>query len=289
MSSSRSRIIGLLLLLAGLLAGCSALRFTYNQAPHLAAWQADSYLGLSEAQGPPLRAALAGWQRWHRASELPGYASLLARLRGEALQPATADQVCGWFDELMRQAERAVDPAVAPAAELVLTITPAQIAHLERKHERLNKAFAEDFLQPTQQARQRAQRERVIERSEDFYGRLDAAQRQRIAEGVAQSPFDAERVFAERVARQRAVVRMLRQVAAERPPAAQVEQRLRTLLADWRQSPRAAYADYQQRVRRYNCAFVAAIHNAMTPAQREHAARKLRGYEDDLRLLAGAD
>src|SRR5690606_10406574 len=120
-------------------------------------------------------------------------------------------------------------------------------------HRTLNDEFREDFLQPTPQARREAHVERVVERTEDFYGRLDRAQRQRIAEAVAQSPFDAERLFAERVARQRAVVQMLRRVVAERPPAAQVEQMLRTLIAQLHQSPREGYAAYQRRVRQFNC------------------------------------
>ena len=35
-----------------------------------------------------------------------------------------------------------------------------------------------------------------------------------------------------------------------------------------------------------NCRFVATLHNGTTPAQRQHAADKLRSWEADLRLLA---
>ncbi len=288
MSSSRSRIIGCLCALALLLGGCSTLRFAYNQAPQLSYWRIDSYLDVNEAQAPQLRAALADWYRWHRASELPGYARLLARLRAEAPEPATAAQVCGWFDEARARFDRAVAQAIPAAAELALTVTPQQIAHLERKHRKLNDEFTRDFLQPDPEARRAAHAKRVVERAEDFYGRLDHGQRQRIAEAVAHSPVDAERLFAERVARQQAVVRMLRRVVAERPPAAQVEQMLRMLVAQLHRSPREAHAGDQQRLREFNCGFVADIHNAMTPAQRAHAAGKLQGYEDDVRALAAA-
>ena len=62
--------------------------------------------------------------------------------------------------------------------------------------------------------------------------------------------------------------------------------RLQVLAAQWRRSPREEHARYQQRLREYNCGFVADIHNAATAAQREHAARKLQAYEADLRALA---
>jgi len=51
-------------------------------------------------------------------------------------------------------------------------------------------------------------------------------------------------------------------------------------------SPRADYRAYQQRVTQENCALAATMHNAMTPAQRQVARSKLKGWEDDLRVLA---
>jgi hypothetical protein len=51
-------------------------------------------------------------------------------------------------------------------------------------------------------------------------------------------------------------------------------------------SPRADYRAYQERLAQDNCALAAAMHNLATPEQRQHARRKLRGWEDDLRVLA---
>jgi hypothetical protein len=53
-------------------------------------------------------------------------------------------------------------------------------------------------------------------------------------------------------------------------------------------SPRADYRAYQERLTRENCALAAEMHNQMTPAQRSHARNKLKGWEDDLRLLAAS-
>ena len=35
----------------------------------------------------------------------------------------------------------------------------------------------------------------------------------------------------------------------------------------------------------YNCVFAAAVHNATTPAQRQNAIQKLKGWESALRAL----
>ena len=52
-------------------------------------------------------------------------------------------------------------------------------------------------------------------------------------------------------------------------------------------SPRADYDAYRQRLLQENCAVAAAMHNAMSPVQRQAARAKLKGWEDDLRALAG--
>ena len=53
-------------------------------------------------------------------------------------------------------------------------------------------------------------------------------------------------------------------------------------------SPREAYRGYQEKLENYNCAFAAMLHNATTPAQRQAAAAKFKGWENDLRILAGS-
>jgi hypothetical protein len=51
-------------------------------------------------------------------------------------------------------------------------------------------------------------------------------------------------------------------------------------------SPRPEYRAYQERLTQENCALAAAMHNATTPAQRQHARDKLKSWEEDVRLIA---
>jgi len=53
------------------------------------------------------------------------------------------------------------------------------------------------------------------------------------------------------------------------------------------QSPRAAYREYQKQLFDHNCRLVARFHNSTTPEQRRRGADKLKGWEEDLRALAG--
>jgi hypothetical protein len=54
-------------------------------------------------------------------------------------------------------------------------------------------------------------------------------------------------------------------------------------------SPRAEYRAYAERLTRENCTLAAAMHNTMTPAQRQYARDKLKGWEEDVRLIANGD
>lgn len=276
-------IIGLLL---ATLAGCSALKLAYGQAPTLGFWWIDRYLDLDGGQSDRTRSALAELFRWHRSTQLGDLAELLDRGQRQALAPATPAMVCAWADDLNVRLTRAYEHAIPAMVDIALTLKPAQIQHLERRYAKANEDFADDFLQASPVERQKASVKRAVERAEFFYGKLDPAQRELLARGVAASPFNAETWLAERRARQNDVLTALRRWTTERPPVEVVRTELRQLGERTLRSPREPYRAYQQRLIDYNCAFAAEIHNAATPAQRRHAADRIKGWETDLRTLA---
>jgi hypothetical protein len=282
------RIIRALLLALGLLllGGCSLLRLTYPQLPTIGYWMADSYLDLTSAQSETLRAQLADWLRWNRATQLPDYAQLLRRARAEVLVDTTPTRVCQWVDEGTARLQTAFDQALPAAAEMALTLTPAQLEHLQKHLDKTNAEYREAFVERTTQRRQKEAVKRAVERAETLYGSIDDAQRERIERDIAASPFDPERWLAERQLRQREALQTLRRLQAERAGADQMQAALRAIFERALRSPEDAYRTYEQRLRRYGCEFAARLHNGTTPAQRQAAAANLAGWESDLRLLA---
>ena len=195
--------------------------------------------------------------------------------------------MCRWFDDGVARLLIAYEQACRPPPRRLLALTPAQMdAHVQRKFEKVNADFRDDFLQPRPEARLKENVKRTVERAETLYGRLDDAQRELIARQVAASPFDAERWLAERQLRQREILATLRRLQAERADSAQMQAALRMLAEQAQRSPRPAYRAYQQRLKQFNCEFAAQLHNATTPAQRQTAADTLKGWETDLRVLA---
>jgi hypothetical protein len=279
----KSAIIGLLALV---LAGCSALRLSYNSGATLAWWWLDGYVDFSREQAPVVQQGIDRWFEWHRATQLPEYASLLAAAGREVLDPATPAQACRWQGRLRDALDPALDRAIELAADLVPDLTEAQFRHMEQRFEKVNDEMRDDFLQPDLVERARESVKRTLERAERLYGPLDEAQQRVIAAGVAASPFDPERWLADRQRRQRETLSILRGLVASRADRDRRIAGLHALAVRVERSPDADYRAYQDRLAGYNCAFAARIHNATTPEQRRRARETLKGWEDDLRALS---
>lgn len=285
---SRLRIIAALLLLAWGLTGCSAVRFGYNQAPELAYWWLDGYADFDDAQSLKVRDGLAKWFAWHRRTQLPDYAALLARAQAELVTDTTPQRVCRWWDELRQRGELAADQALPHAAEVMSTLKPAQILHIERRYARKNDEFRDDFLDKDPARRMERSVQRAVERAEFLYGSLEAPQRALVAKLVAASPFDPDAWYDERLQRQQEALQLMRRLSGE---AASRDTALATLRAygeRMSRSPREPYRRYQEKLETYNCAFVASLHNATTAAQRQAAVARLKGWEADFRALSAS-
>lgn len=279
----KTTIIGCLALL---LAACSSVRLGYNSGPLLAWWWLDGYVDFSREHAPLAQQGIDGWFEWHRATQLPGYADLLSAAAQEMPEPVTAAQACRWQGRLRDALEPALDRAVEIAADLVPTLGEAQLRHIEQRYAKRNDEIRSDFLQPDLAVRQRESVKRTVERVERVYGRLEQAQTQVIAAGVAASPFDPERWLADRERRQSDTLAILRELAATGADRDQRLAGLRTLALRMERSPDPDYRAYQARLAEYNCDFAARIHNAGTPEQRRKARDTLKGWENDFRALA---
>lgn len=276
----------LALLLLALLSGCSLLRLSYPQLPTLAYWTADSYLDLTSAQSERLRAQLAELLLWNRSTQLPDYAALLRRARAEVQSDTTPARVCQWMDEATARAQTAFDQALPAAAELALTLTPAQLDHLRQHLDKTNAEFREEFVERSPERRRKEAIKRAVDRAETLYGKVDDAQRERLAREVAASPFEPERWLAERQLRQREALQTMRRLQAERAGADAMQAALRAFFERAQASPDDAYRAYQRRLRQFSCEVAARLHNSTSPEQRQAAAATISGWENDLRALA---
>lgn len=286
MSKVKTAIIGLLILLAGpFLTGCSALRLGYANGSTVAWFWIDGYFDFSRSQAPEVQRKLDAWFVWHRSSQLPDYAALLAAAQSEVAEPTTPAAACRWAERARELVEPALQRAVTDFADLVPGLGEAQWRHLERRYAKMLDEMRNDYLQPDAEVRLRESVKRAVDRAEQLYGPLDEPQVRIIRAGVAASPFNAELWLVDRQRRQRDVLQTLRKLQAERADAVQRVAALKGLMARSEKSPNPEYRAYQIKLTDYNCGFAAQIHNATSAAQRQKARDKLKGWEADVRSL----
>ncbi|MFM2065710.1 MAG: hypothetical protein RLZZ584_619 [Pseudomonadota bacterium] len=279
------------MLLTGLalaLTGCGSVSLVYGQGGNLGYWWLDRYVDFNAEQAPRARAALADWFSWHRRNALADDIAWLEQRADEVAQELTPAQVCAWFDQLRQRRAAYLAPLLPATTALAATLEPRQLEHIAQRQASRNDDWRDDHLQPRPADRLDADAKRIRERAEMFYGRLDAAQRRYIVERLkGNTPWSAERWYADMLADQAALLEALRGVARQGPtgPAA-------AALAAALQQPGAA-ADaatlaWREQLQAYQCAYTAELHRRTTPEQRANAARTLRGWAQDLRAFLPA-
>lgn len=278
-------ILAPLLVLLFLLGGCSALQTGYNNAPSLLYWWLDGYVDFNSTQADPVRDSLQALQAWHRREELPAYAALLQRLQQDGMQDLTPAQACISLGQARRHLQRLGAQAAVTLAPLAPSLQPEQLRHLARQLEKHDRKWREEWLDGSPEELLQRRLKRTVSRYEDFYGRLSEAQRALLRQRLLESGFDARLAWAERLRRQRDLLRVLQEHRhSDRP--AHVEAELLAWVQRSFEPPDPAARTYQGQFLEQACQTLAALHNSTSPEQRRRAVDKLQGYEADLRALA---
>lgn len=285
-------MMGLLLLLASALQGCSAIRLAYNNSPDLAYWYLDGYADFNGAQSLQAKNELEKIQVWHRQTQLPAYIDLLQKVKLKMPSDLDAAQVCEVFDDARRKLLAVSDRAQPAVVAVAATLRPAQITHMERKFEKGNEKYRDDYLDATPKSSRAKRYKEAVKRAEMLYGSLGDKQLERIGDAIDQSSFNAAVAYAERIRRQRDILQTLRTVTAVKVPVQAnidpIKITLSKLIERAVSSPNATYQSYFEKLTQDGCRSFAELHNATSPAQRARAVATINGYQEDLKVLATA-
>jgi hypothetical protein len=280
-----SRIIGALLVVW--LAGCSAVKLGYDNAPALTYWWLDSYVDFNSTQAPAVRANLASLHAWHRKNELPAYADTVRRLQARASGDVTPAQVCDISAEIQAHMRRLAEAAAAGISAFTPTVRPEQLQHLALQFEKHSEKWRDEWMDPPPAEISKKRLKLAVERAETFYGDLDQAQLAILREGIARSSFDARLSYREILRRQRDILQVLEEHGtAGTARGAHVQAEVLALLERLRDSPDPTYHAQQEKMLREGCANLAALHNSTSKTQRARLLETLREYEADVRALS---
>ncbi|MDP3229211.1 MAG: DUF6279 family lipoprotein [Acidovorax sp.] len=270
-----------------LLQGCSTVKLAYNQVSHLAYWQLNNYVGLTDAQTNRVRDELGDLHQWHRDTMLPVHAELLQKVQQQLPSAISPDQACSTYGAVRTQIDKVITQAEPKLVWLASQLSYAQISTLQKKQADSNADWKKEWVDVAPDKLREQRFKQLSSRAESFYGNLDEPQKAALRTFIAQSSFDPQRTYAERLRRQKDLVQVLQKIADDRANAEQSQALLRGYLARFNESPDASYQRYAQTLVNEGCQGFSQVHNAMTATQRNKAVQSVKGYEQDFLVLAG--
>lgn len=276
--------LAVLIVFAVLAAGCGGLvRVAYNNGDWAVRWAAHDYLDLHGVQSDVFRDHLERFHAWHRATELPQYA-VLATGAGDRMERGLARDDVTWGIERVRARYRALaERAIAEIAPVVLLLGPSNIAALERKLEESTQKWEKEYLRGSPERRERARLKTMVKRIEDFTGPLNRSQIALVTAYVRESPHYSDARLADRRARQRALVEIIR----EHRRSADLVPRLRAHFVTYDRDRGPEYAafvtDWEERLVR----LVLDLDRSLTREQRVSVIAKFDQLANDFNILAG--
>ena len=273
-----------------LLHGCSAVRLGYGNADSLARWWIDQYLDLSPEQDALSRERLAKLFAWHRKTQLPDYVALLRQGKAFAAGQPTANDALALSDSVIRRVRVLAEQATPDVADLMATLTPAQIDRMAARFAEKNADLAEEMRLADGEAAQNKERyKRVLERAEYWLGDFSNEQEDTLRRMIEAKDPGGQFWFDERLRRQRELLDLMRHVQRERPPRDRIIALLRDYAARFDLPADPARLARALAMRRASAELTVAILAMATPAQRDHARQKFDGLIHDFTELSKAE
>jgi hypothetical protein len=273
--------------LLALVAGCSTIRFTYNQGDTLLYWWLDSYADFEGRQADITKRDIDNLFKWHRQSELRDYAALLGNFQRQlAGNPAQADLVNA-YREIRVRGERLAMRVVPEITTMALSLTPEQIGHIESKFTSKNEEYRRKFMSGDTEKRQRARYKKSMEQFNLWFGNFSSGQEATMRSASDARPLDNQFWLDERIYRQRRILAVLRDIQQKKPNRDQAGAQIGAMVHEFfarTESPerKALYDASVDHTTRY---ILTALRIA-TPAQKAHAQQRMQGWIGDLQALA---
>lgn len=273
-------------LLVFVLSACGLVRTGYDNLDTIAYWWMDRYLDFNELQKREVKADLKAWHAWHRSTQLPAHADFLGELRQMAKGDVSPHSACDAITKARDQFEMLVLQAAPQAATLALSLEPANLKRLRKKFAEEDRQWREKWLDVSAKELAEDRLEEWSDRSEFFYGRLNAAQKQAIRDAIARSALDPKISWMLRQRRQEDILATLEKIRKTKPSPELAEAEIRALMERALNPDDGVGSEMRRNLFNEACANSAAMHKLATPAQRKRAEEKLAGLEQDLRKLA---
>lgn len=276
------------LVLAGLvLAGCSSgLRFGYTYADTLVVYSIDEYVGLTPEQELLVKERAGALLAWHRSTQLRDYAQLIDATRRKLEGRVTAAEVLAFNQAVAARLDVLGDRAAPDLAQLALSLTPDQIARMERKLDSDNSKARRELAEFVGAESLEERVKKYAERAEFWFGRVSPEQLEIMRASLVRRPAAASWWIDERDRRQREMVALLQRIVTERPSEAIASSWLRAYFAQLRNPADPERRRAVEKFRLDSAELVAQLINSASADQKAALSRKLGNFAEDFVALA---
>ena len=268
------------------LAACGGIKLVYNHGESLALLWAHNYIDLDRSQDALARDRIHAWFQWHRTTQLPEYALVAADLEKRVSAPVTQPEVSALESHIRLDWMHALERALPDAADLALTLRPAQLVKLAEKFASNDEKYRRRWVDVSVSHRNDLRYQKTLERIEYWYGKFSPEQCASVRHAVESQPVDPRLWLAEREDREKELVALLRHIAEQRPQRDVATRLLANYLSRIETSPDPKHRAYIETLDQSNRDLYVLVANLATARQRAHAVLKLQGWVEDLTSAA---
>lgn len=179
------RVKTILFLMIGtlLLTGCSRMNLAYRNLDLLIPWSLNDYLDMNRDQQSRFRAQVREHLAWHCRTQLPGYLDLIDRLQGEVQQGTLNEAALRAHYAEAQEAVQTIATQITPTTvQLLRELDDRQVRELNERFEKDRQEREKKYVQPPMAQQIRERSDRMRERVEQWMGKTNTAQRERILE-----------------------------------------------------------------------------------------------------------
>lgn len=278
----------LLITLMVLIAGCSAVRFTYNHGDTLLYWWLNAYIDIDSDQSDWVKKDIDNLFQWHRSTQLRDYAGLMAKMQRQLGDGnVTQDELLSDYRDIKARTELLAFKALPQLADLAMSIKPDQIAQMQKKFARNNEDFRKKFMSGSVEDQHEARFKKAMEQFKLWFGSFSSDQEAQLRKASDARPLDNDIWLQERMMRQKKIVALLQRVHQEKMSKEQTMAAIHGVLREFfdrmdapdRKAFFDAYIDSTSK-------FIQTAIRITTPEQKAHAQKRMQGWIDDFNALA---
>jgi Family of unknown function (DUF6279) len=276
----------LMALLVGLIASCSLVKTSYNNAPALTIFWLDDYFSFSQAQNLALKPSLQKLHQWHRQSQLPIYITLLQDMQTSfAKDQISAAEACEKIDAIKLSIRTVQLESIPIIVEMAPQLSDKQLTRFQQKLEKRSEKWKEDWWQESKQEQLAVRIEKTEDFAQKMYGNLSEDQLNQLKQRLAQANINPEISYKEILRRNDDAFTIISSLQNSALSPDEKSQLVKAGFNRIQKSPDLAYQSYADALTKHTCETMANLHASTNEKQKLHAKNWLQDYIDQLTAL----